>query len=336
MKLLICGLGSIGRRHLRNLQALGETDILLYRTGRSTLPDDELANLPVETDLAAALALHPQAVIVSNPTALHLEVVIPAAAAGCHLLIEKPLSNSMERLDELQAAVQRGGGQVLVGFHFRYHPGLQKAAELLACGAIGKPLSARAHWGEYLPGWHPWEDYHQAYSARPDLGGGVILTLCHPLDYLRWLLGEAAAVWAFTGRLSDLDLQVEDTAEIGLQFRSGVLGSVHLDYNQRPSAHTLEIIGSRGTLHWENSSGAVTLFRADNAEQTSGCPLGWETFPAPPGFERNDLFLGEMRHFLAVARGESAPACTLQDGVEALRLALAAHRSARERKLVEL
>ena len=85
MKILIAGFGSIGRRHFRNLLALGERDILLYRTGRSTLPDDELEGLRVETDLEAALAHHPQAVIVANPTALHLDVAIPAArrAAAC-------------------------------------------------------------------------------------------------------------------------------------------------------------------------------------------------------------------------------------------------------------
>jgi predicted dehydrogenase len=336
MKILICGLGSIGRRHLHNLQALGGNEISLYRTGRSTLPEAELIGLPVERDLAAALAQRPQAVIISNPTSLHLEVAIPAAEAGCHLLLEKPVSHSLERLDELQAAVQRGGGQVLVGFHFRHHPSLQKAASLIASGAIGKPLSAHAHWGEYLPGWHPWEDYRQSYSARPDLGGGVILTLCHPLDYLLWLLGEVSAVWAFTGQLNDLDLQVEDTAEIGLQFSSGVLGSVHLDYNQRPSAHTLDIIGSSGTLHWDNSTGALSLFRANRGKRTLDSPFKRETFPAPVGFERNRLFLDEMRHFLAVARGETAPLCTLADGVQALRVASAALQSARGRKLVEL
>ncbi len=80
MKFLIAGLGSIGRRHLRNLLALGERDILLYRTHHSSLPDDELAGFPVETDLEAALAHQPDAVIVSNPTALHLQVAIPARA----------------------------------------------------------------------------------------------------------------------------------------------------------------------------------------------------------------------------------------------------------------
>ncbi len=121
----------------------------------------------------------------------------------------------------------------------------------------------RAHWGEYLPGWHPWEDYRQGYSARPDLGGGVVLTLSHPLDYLRWLFGEVEALWAFTGKSSDLELQVEDTAEIGLRFANGVLGSLHLDYNQRPPGHWLEVITSQGTLRWDNLSGEVQVYRSE-------------------------------------------------------------------------
>ncbi len=90
---MIAGLGSIGRRHLRNLVALGEHDILLFRTHRSTLPDDELAEYPVETDLEKALAHKPDAVIVANPTACHLDVALPAAKAGCHLFLEKPIAD---------------------------------------------------------------------------------------------------------------------------------------------------------------------------------------------------------------------------------------------------
>ncbi len=331
MRFLLAGLGSIGRRHIRNLWALGERDILLYRTHHSTLPEEEFAELPVETDLELALARQPQAVIVANPTALHLEVAIPAARAGCHLLLEKPISHSTERLDELEAALQAGGGRALVGFQFRFHPGLQQVARLLEEGAIGRPLSARAHWGEYLPGWHPWEDYRQSYSARRDLGGGVLLTLCHPFDYLRWLLGEVGELWAFAGQLGDLELEVEDTAEIGLRFAGGALGSLHLDYNQRPPAHTLEITGTQGTLRWDNATGAVSLYRMGGAQAGE-----WVVFPAPEGFERNQLFLAEMRHFLSVARGEAAPACTLEDGRKALELAIAARRSAQDGEIVRL
>jgi predicted dehydrogenase len=227
---------------------------------------------------------------------------------------------------------------LLVGYHFRFHPGLQKAGSLLSEGAIGRPLSVRAQWGEYLPGWHPWEDYRRSFSARADLGGGVVLTLSHPLDYLRWLLGEVESLWAFTGRLSDLELDVEDNAEIGLRFAQGVMGSLHLDYNQQPPEHTLEIIGTRGTLRWDSADGTVMLYTA----LTSPGQANWQSFPVSstsPGsrnFERNDLFLAEMRHFLQVMRGESQPVCSLQDGIQALRLAIAALQSAQDGCLIHM
>lgn len=320
MKFLIAGFGSIGRRHLRNLRALGEDDILLYRSHHSTLPDDEIAGLPVETDLRAALAHQPDAVIVSNPTALHLDVAIPAAEVGCAILLEKPIAHSLERVNDFRAAVQRGRAKVLVGFQFRFHPTLRRAAQLLAEGAIGQPLAARAHWGEYLPNWHPWEDFRQGYAARADLGGGVILTLCHPLDYLRLLLGDVDSLWAFTAERGGLGLPVEEAAEIGLRFKGGAIGTVHLDYLQQPPAHTLEIVGTAGTLRWNNADGALAVFRPAKQD--------WEMHMPPEGFERNWLFLEEMRNFIAVARGEAQPACTLEDGIRALEIAVYARESA--------
>lgn len=337
MRFLIAGFGSIGRRHFRNLLALGERDILFYRTGRSTLPSDELAGFVVETDLQAALAHRPDAVIIANPTAMHLDVAIPAAQAGCHIFLEKPISHSLERIDQLQAAVQQGGGQVFTGFQFRFHPGLLQVRQWLDEGKIGYPISVRAHWGEYLPGWHPWEDYRLGYSARADLGGGVLLTLCHPLDYLRWLFGEVSQLWAFTARLSHLELDVEDTAEIGLRFANHVLGSVHLDYIQRPPTHHLEIIGSQGTIRWDNAavpSGSAVL--SGSARLYHPIQETWETFTPPNNFERNHIFLAMMQHFVAVVNRQAQPLCTLQDGIRALELALAAHQSQRLGQLISL
>lgn len=326
MKFLIAGFGSIGRRHFRNLQALGERDILFYRTGRSQLDDAETKGYVVETDLTTALAHKPDAVIVANPTALHLDVAIPAAQAGCHILLEKPISHSLDRLDELQSAVQKSGSRVLVGFQMRFHPGLQKTAELISSGVLGKPLSARAHWGEYLPNWHPWEDYRNSYSARGDLGGGVVLTLCHPFDYLRWLLGEVNAVWASTQISGELAIEVEDQAEVGLQFAGGALASVHLDYLQRPGAHWLQVVCADGVLDWDAETSILRVSRTEGRGQE---------FAPPAGFERNDLFLAQTRHFIEVARGAAQPQCTLDDGRKALEIALAVHQSAREGKQVK-
>jgi len=119
---------------------------LLYRSGKSPLPDDELKEYITEMDLDPALAYELDAVIVSNPTALHLDIAIPAAEAGCHLLLEKPIAHNLERIDELQAAVERGGRKVLVGYQIRFHPGLLAVKRWLEEGQIGKSPSAHAHW----------------------------------------------------------------------------------------------------------------------------------------------------------------------------------------------
>jgi len=331
MKFLIAGLGSIGHRHFRNLLTLGERDIVLYHTHHSTLPDDDLAGFPVETDLQAALAYKPDAVIISNPTSLHLDVAIPAAHCGCHLLIEKPISHTMAKLEELQQVIEQNHNKVLIGYQYRFHPGLRQVKRFLDDAAIGEPLSVRAHWGEYLPNWHPWEDYKQGYAARLELGGGVLLTLSHPLDYLRWLLGEVESLSAFTSQ-NGLNMPVEDDAEILLRFKNGLLGSVHLDYNQRPASHWLEMIGTQGTLHWDNSNGTVRMARVGQ----DGNVGAWQDFPPPQGFERNSMFLDELHHFCDVLHGKAEPICTMHDGVMALRLALGSHASSQLNQVITI
>jgi predicted dehydrogenase len=340
MKFLIAGLGSIGRRHFRNLISLGETDIVLLRSHRATLPDDELNGYPVETDLNEALRKHKlDAVIVSNPTALHLDVAIPAAQAGCHILLEKPVSHSLDRLDALQTAAEKSGSRILVGFQFRYHPTLNKAREIIQADMLGKVLTAHVRWGEYLPGWHPWEDYRQSYAARADLGGGVIVTLTHALDYLRFMLGDVESLWSFNGHISPLEMDVEDVAEIGLRFSSGLIGGVHLNYVQRPPVHQFEIVGTSGTLHWDNADGILHFHKMPapfgSYSDLPPAPVT-ESFPLPQGFERNQLFISQTEHFVEVVSGKTAPVCTLHDGVLALRMALAAYESQRTEKVIRL
>ena len=279
MKFLIIGFGSIGRRHFRNLLSLDEKDILFYRTNSSTLSDQEIEGYPLETDLKAALAHHPDAVIIANPTALHLDAAIPAARQGCHILLEKPVSHTRERIQEVKDALRQGGGKVLVGYQFRYHPNLIQIKGLLDANYIGRPLSFRSHWGEYLPDWHPWEDYRLSYSARKDLGGGVILTLCHGFDYLRWLLGEGKVHGSVVGTANSLEIDVEDSAEIILEFGNQIIGSMHLNYTQIPGKHTLEIAGTKGSIFWDYYQNTVQAHQL-----TTGGEADLRDFLLPSGF----------------------------------------------------
>ncbi|MBC7878973.1 MAG: Gfo/Idh/MocA family oxidoreductase [Anaerolineales bacterium] len=328
MKFLVAGLGSIGRRHMRNLIVLGEKDIVLYRTRKATLSDEELAGFPVETNLDKALTKHkPDAVIVANPTAYHLDVAIPAAEAGCAILLEKPVSHSMDRLDILQAAINKSGSKVLVGFQFRFHPGLVRAKRLISDGEIGRIVSAHVHFGEYLPAWHPWEDYRKGYAARADMGGGVVLTQCHSLDYLPWLLGKVESVSGFVAKLSDLEVDTDDTAKIALRFEGGALGSLHLDYNQQPPAHYFEIIGTKGSLQWNLSDGGTRIYRAEKKD--------WEVYPLAAGWERNVMFMEQTKHFIAVIKGETEPSCTIDDGIRVQRLVQAVYESNATQRVVD-
>jgi predicted dehydrogenase len=320
VRFLIAGLGSIGRRHLRNLVALGQRDLVLYRTGRGSLLNEELDGFPTETDLAAALARRPDGVIVSNPTSLHLDVAIPAAEAGCHLLLEKPVSADLKGVDELRRAVTNSGANVLMGFQFRFHPTLRMVKSLVEKDSLGRLVSARGHWGEYLPEWHPWEDYRRSYAARSDLGGGALLTLCHPIDYMRWLLGDVDEAQGMLGEA--LGLEVEAVVEATLRFRSGLVGSVHLDYVQRPASHTLEIIGEEGFLRWDGRTGDLEIDKPAAGERQRHRP--------PSGFDRNDMFMAEMEHFLNVVNREASPACTLDDGIQVQSIIEKVRRSARE------
>lgn len=327
MRFLIAGFGSIGRRHLRNLRACGQNDLVLLRSNHSTLPTDEIGDIPVETEIDKAMAHHPDGVIIANPTAFHLDVAIPAAKAGCSILMEKPITDRIEKIGELESALNTGNGKLLMGFQFRFHPGLLKIKELMQTGEIGRPLSFQACWSEYLPDWHPWEDYRKSYSARKDLGGGVTLTLCHPFDYIRWLFGEVDFIWGYNGKISDLELSVDDIAEVGVKMENDSVGSIHLDYFRRFVRNDLEITGTEGVLHWNNSDACVTL-------QNAAHPESFVIPPAEP-FERNQLFLEEMKHFIAVTKRDVEPFCTLHDGVVVEQLVDAVKRSWSEKRIID-
>ena len=326
MKILIAGFGSIGRRHFQNLISLGEKEVIFLRSGKSTLDDQELAGYTVESDVDAALAHKPDGVIVANPTAHHLDVAIPAAQLGCHILLEKPPSHSMERIDQLEEAMVKSGSRVLVGFQFRYHPRFRIIKDWIDKGIIGQVHYVRAHWGEYLPDWHPWEDYKGSYSVRKDLGGGVLLTLSHPIDYLCWMFGDVLSVSSRFSSGNVLDIEVEECIDATLKFKNGMMGGLHLNYLQRPPQHELEIIGSEGTITWIDE-GDLKLY--------SVSANTWITQPPPEGFSRNDLFLSEMKHFIEVINGQD-PTCTLQEGIRVQRIIQATYKAAETGKVVEV
>jgi predicted dehydrogenase len=281
-------------------------------------------------DLETALRDKPDAVLVCNPSSLHMEVALKAARAGCGLFIEKPLSNDEAHLDELIDLVDKRHLVALVGYQMRFHPCLLRLRVLLAQEAVGRIVAVHVEVGEYLPGWHTYEDYRQMYASRADLGGGVILSQIHELDYVYWLFGLPRRVFALGGHLSSLEIDVEDVASTLFECEvdgRAVPVHVHQDYLQRPPVRGCKVIGDAGKIIVDLQDLSVTVFDAQGSlAETSDFA----------GFQRNELFLREAEHFVACLKGEETPEATVRDGAQTLRMALAAKESLTTGRVVEL
>ena len=327
-RVLVVGTGSIGKRHIRNLLGLGaEVAAFRYRSGAAASADPLPPGVSLVERLDQALVGPWDAVVIANSTDQHIPIALSAANNGKHLFIEKPLSNSLRGVNELLWLSAERHLIVEAGFMLRFHPNLCWMRDYLRSGELGTLYYARAQVGQYLPDWRPGTDYRQSYSAHRGQGGGVILDLIHELDFIAWLLGDVVDVAAMTNYIPHLQIETEALAQISLRLSSGLLGQVHLDYLRPSYTRTLEIAGDQGVMVWDYPTGTITLTGRDGVARV--------VHRTPQEFERNDLFLAHMRHFLdRMGDREVEPGSPIRDAVAALRVALACHKSAGERRFV--
>ncbi len=299
MHYLVLGCGSIGQRHIGNLLDLGVSRLAAYDTAaRQREAVAARFRIPVHDSLSPELLAAMDAVLICTPTYLHLEHGLLAARAGCHFFMEKPVFHKETGTDELIGLVEEKALKTLVGCNFRFHPGLRLVKSLLAEERIGPIVSARARYGQYLPDCRPFLDYRKNYSAHRRQGGGVLLDRIHELDYLYWLLGDISQIMAMTGKLSRLEMDAEDTADILLRFECGTIGSIHLDYVRRQYDCGLELVGEEGIIQWTYQDHRVCWFEAGDGGV-------WQS-KQWAGYDGNNMYLEEMRHFLDILAGRSA------------------------------
>ena len=263
-RILIVGLGSIGKRHLRLARELlpnADIRVLRHKTA-SEVP--EFSN-GCFFSIEEAIAFAPQIAVIASPAPFHIPTAQALAEVGVHLLIEKPLSASLNGVMQLLETCQKQGTVLLTGYNLRFLPSLQRFRDLLGESVIGKVLSVRCEIGQYLPSWRPDNDYRQGVSARRELGGGVLLEISHELDYLRWIFGEVEWVKATLSHQSSLEIDVEDTAHLTLGFAPAVnghqlIGSVNLDFIRHDTTRLCTAIGANGSLRWNGLTGEVALY----------------------------------------------------------------------------
>lgn len=343
MKVLMAGLGSIGQRHLRNMKKIygGEVEVSAYRVRRlrSAFDDrmqvrdgvdlEEEFHIQVFSDLEEALAKGPDAVFITTITSRHMECALKAARAGCDIFLEKPLSCSMDGVDELLRTVEGKGLILYMGYQNRFHPCVQEAREFLRERRIGRLVSVDSEFGERLTTMHAYEDYRGTYMARREMGGGPVLNLqIHCLDYLQWLLGEPVSAYCLAGNRSSLDIDVEDHALSLYEFRqddgSLLPAYAHADFLQYPPVHKLKLVGEKGRIE-------LDLNRAVTGLIVDGAPAEEITHP---DFERNDMFQQELRGFMKCIKDRIQPEPGLRQGIMGLKMALAARKSAEEGRRV--
>jgi predicted dehydrogenase len=313
-RILIAGLGSAGRRHLRNLRALGCDVAVLRRTARDAEATTAEHGVAAFHTPAAAVGWKPRRVVVSNVTSKHVATARWAIEHGYHVFIEKPIAHAASDVESLLQLADARRKCVAVGCNLRFHPALEAIRSNILDGRIGRLLTARAEVGSYLPDWHPEADYRTEYSARKALGGGALLTLIHELDYVLWIAGPVTEANGRRARVSSLEIDVDDVAEIICRHASGALTSIHMDFLDRAYNRRSRWVGERGTIEWR-WGGPVELLLPDGRRDVL-----WEN----PLFDDNETYVRELSDFLSASTTGRAPRTSGWEALATLQTALVA------------
>lgn len=305
---LVLGAGSAGTRHARLLAAAGATVTV-------TDPDDTraeatgLATAPFDLDRLDGF----DGIVVASPSSVHLDQAAAALATGAKVLVEKPLAPSGDGLAALVAAAE---DRVMVGYNLRLHEPVERVVELVQAGRAGTVSAVRLWFGSWLPDWRPTVDYRQTYSARADLGGGVLLDAIHELDLLVWLGGAAdfEVVGAVVDRLGPLEIDVEDTVKAVLRSDRGLVAEVSLDYLSRRYRRGMEVIGTDATIRLDWARQVLEI------EDGDGVMTEPAEAPVATSYER------QARRFLDFVVGTTAPPVDAAQGARSVRLADAIRR----------
>ncbi|HTS35713.1 MAG TPA: Gfo/Idh/MocA family oxidoreductase [Candidatus Solibacter sp.] len=328
MRGLVVGAGSIGRRHLQNLKVLGleSLGVVETDTGRRCAVAAEINAVGFE-ELQAGLDWRPDFVVVATPTHLHAQQVLSIIEKGLAVFVEKPLSHSVELLDEICRVGQKPSIS-LVGCNMRFHPGPARVKQLMDEGQVGKILFARIHAGSYLPDWRHGSDYRSNYAAKKVTGGGCLLDCIHEIDLARWYLGEIDSVFCSAGHLSSLEIETEDVASLICRHANAAMSEIHLDYVQRTYERGCQIVGEQGSVFWDFNGKDVRWFNAHSKE--------WKTYPQPADWEINQMYLDEMRHFLDCVSSRRETMLPIPDAVGLMRVVFAAKDSSEQKRMIEI
>jgi predicted dehydrogenase len=325
VKIAVVGYGNMGKRHVDSLLALGNTDVVIIRRNPQGPVSTAHKGIPVLGSLTDALDQGVDAVVISNVTSAHAESLELAMERDLPVLLEKPVADDSDTLTRLFKLSGTSNSKVLVGYDIRFSGALEQLQVLIESGALGEIAFANLDAGGYLPDWRPGLDYRQLYSGQRNLGGGVVLDLVHELDSMLALFGEPNSVTGVIGRKGNLDIDVEDVAQLTFDYDPGPIVGIRLDYLKRPFTRSYTLVGTDATAVWNEQAGTIVLYE----DGTGNGRVVWDA-------QMKNTFETEMSHFLEVVSGRSEPLVSLQMGITSARLALAARWSSEQGQKLDL
>ncbi|MDC0213252.1 Gfo/Idh/MocA family oxidoreductase [Gammaproteobacteria bacterium] len=308
LRFLVIGTGSIGARHISNLQSLGyQCGVYSYR--QRELPESlSISKDHVHKDLSSNTLKQYDAAVIANETSEHLNVAMSAATGGLHVFLEKPVSNNTKGLEDLKRLIRSKNIVSEVGYMLRCHPNVLFLKKYLGRQSLGKILYVRGLAGHWLPDWRPEVDYRDGYAISKSKGGGVLLDLSHEIDLFNWLLGPIKEVSAMTLKDDLLASETESVVHVLFRFENNIVGQLSLDYLRKDYKREIEVVGEHGTLVWDYRRGTVTLSSSDDKFEVID--------KVPENFERNSMFLDHMKNFIARIRDTvSTSVCSLDEAV---------------------
>ena len=310
-KIIICGLGSIGRRHFRIIKGyLPKVKIGIIRSGKGEINKESLNSDEKFKNFEEAISWGAEAAIISSPATLHFEHSEELAKNNIPLLIEKPLDSDyadLNRWEELRT--KHDFLNVLIGYVLRHDPALIQIKKYLKSNKIGDLINVQMINGSWLPSWRSNRNYKKTVSALKSLGGGILLEQSHDINLASDLFGELSIKNAICKNSKTLDLDVEDSANIGLLNSSGTPINIHMDFCSKPVIRELLIRGSNGSIKWDIKEGDLILSKDFDKPVI-------KTFSNNP----DTRLLIQFKHFLDVCAGKSKPLVTVDNALKTLKL----------------
>ncbi len=317
--ILIIGCGSIGERHLRCFQKTGRCEVSVCDANAKLLSEvSQRYGVPAFGSLTEAVQKRRfDAWVICTPAHTHLAIAREGAAQGAALLIEKPLSVTLDGLEETRAAIAQSGRFVAVAYVYHCFPWVAAAREFLQSDALGKPLHASVVAGQHFPTFRP--AYRDIYYARHETGGGAIQdAITHIVNAMEWMIGPMTRVFCDAAHQHLEGVTVEDTVNVTAR-HGNVLASYAMTQFQAANETVFEIHCESGSLKIESHAQRWGSMKRGETEWT------WNT-TAP--LERDDLFIAQANAFLDGMEGKACALSSFEEAVQTLRFNRAALDSA--------